>query len=79
MEWDSPQLRPPFECAICGANQVVLCCGLRLATGCVGSEACWEELQSGQVQPLPVLTQGHLVGATKQNAVGSGLCWYWSM
>lgn len=34
-------LRPPFGCAACDANQVVLCYGLTPASECVGSGATW--------------------------------------
>ena len=36
-------------CAACGVNQVVLCCGLNLATRFVCSAAAWEGLQCRSV------------------------------
>lgn len=35
---------PSFWCAACGANQMVLYCGLKQATGCFGSEESWQGL-----------------------------------
>lgn len=35
-------LRPHFECAACRSNRVVLWCGLKLASGFVGSVASCE-------------------------------------
>ena len=37
--------RPLFQCAACGANHIVLCCGLTPAIGYAGSGASLERLQ----------------------------------
>lgn len=39
-------LRTHFECAACGFNQVALWCGLKLASGFVGSVASCEGIPS---------------------------------
>lgn len=37
-------LRPNFGCAAYGVNQVVLCCGLKPTSICIGSSIPWEHL-----------------------------------
>lgn len=60
---DSPQrhfclVRPAFGCAACEANWVVLCFGLKSASGCVVSGASWEGSCAGQVKPLSMISPG---------------------
>lgn len=58
---------------------MVLSCGLKLATRCIGSGASWEWLQC---RPRAVAFDdqpwGYLSEATKQSMVSSCLCWTWT-
>lgn len=55
--WSLPT--PPFGCAACGTNWVVVfCCGLNPDSRCVGSGAPWEGLLCREGQLLPVTSRG---------------------
>lgn len=43
-EWGLVPAEITFGCVISEANWIVLCCGLRLVSGCVGSAISWEGL-----------------------------------
>lgn len=63
----------PLGVLLCGANWVVVffvslfCfCGLKLATGCVGSGVFWDGIPCGQCQMLSVAGPGLPVGSCKE-------------
>ena len=44
-QWNFVPVKTSFWCATCGANWVVLCCDLKLATECISSVSPLEGLQ----------------------------------
>lgn len=57
-----------------GGGWVILLCGLKLVTGCVGSGPL---ATKAKVNCCLCPTQGQLVWAAKWSAHGCHLCWFW--
>lgn len=53
-------LRPTLTCTTCGTNQIVLWCGLRLASVCIVFHAFWEGLLHKPILAFPVTFLGPL-------------------
>lgn len=72
--WACVPVETTFWVCHCGANWVMLYCGLKSASMCVGSEAFWEGLPC---RPRYMTAQHYLVGAAKLSVVGCCLCRTW--
>lgn len=70
-------MRPLIEYFACVANQVALCHGLKLATGCVVFRTSWEGLSYSPMSAAVLQVWGYLPRTTKPSVVGGCLSWNW--
>lgn len=70
-------MRSLIEYFACIANQVALCCGLKLVAGCIIFKTSWEGLSCRAILAAVLQVWGYILRTTNLSVVGSCLSWNW--